>query len=410
MSATIPFWIRAPHLAAAAISVALAALLFWLLAAFHIDRRLAHFTASDMLEIKDQGLALQREAFADKDLLPIYGSSEFRNDSPYAGRMFFAAHPTRFGLFIVGKAGSKTLIIAQRLGALGNQIRGRKVVIILSPTWFLSEKEGVGFYEGNFSALQAEELISKSPLSLSLKRAFAREFLKYPKSLVGHEFLKFELQRLATKNPSWGDKLALGLGTYVGDFLQVMDECTTTMALSPEILQHPAGLSLPAKTPKQKLAWDDLTRAAGQEHSSADLAQEYPEGGGPSAEKLAHKLGGKKGTPFPVMLENSDEWSHLDLLLRTMRELGVKPLIISIPINATSFAKAGVKPADRELYYAMLRDKLRPYHFPFATFEKHETDPGFFNDEMGHPSAKGWMFFNCLINQFYHDKLPAALD
>ncbi|HEY8901228.1 MAG TPA: D-alanyl-lipoteichoic acid biosynthesis protein DltD [Chthoniobacterales bacterium] len=410
MSTTAPFWIRAPHLSAGALAVALAGGLFWLLSALHFDRRLAHLTASDMLEVKDQGLALQREAFADKDLLPIYGSSEFRNDSPYAGRMFFATHPTGFGLFIVGKAGSKTLIIAHRLGALGDAIRGRKVVIILSPTWFLSEKEGVGFYEGNFSALQAEELIFKSSLSPDLKRAFATEFLKYPKALAGHEFLRFELKRLTDRTPSLEDRIALGLGGYVGDFLNAIDECSTTLALSPKIVQHPTGLSLPAKTPKQKPAWDDLTKSASERHSSADLAEEYPDGNGPSAEKLALKLGGKKAEPFQVMLERSDEWYHLDLLLRTMRELGVKPLIISIPINATSFATAGVKPVDRELYYAMLRDKLRPYHFPFETFETHETDPSFFNDEMGHPSAKGWMYFNRLIDQFYHDKLPATLD
>jgi D-alanine transfer protein len=411
MSQAVRFWIRAPHLSAAGTAIVLAALALWILfGTFHLENRLTHLAAPAMLEVKDQGLALQDEAFGDRDLLPIYGSSEFRNDSPYSGRMFFSHYPTGFGLFIVGKAGAKTLIIAQRIGALGNRVRGRKVAIVLSPTWFLAQKEGRSFYEGNFSALQAEELIFNSPLSPGLKRDLAREMLKYPETLENHHLLDFELHRLAAKDDTLEDRLVRGLGRSVDDVLQVVDRYETTFALASEILHDPAGLATGHRHPKQRPAWNDLTRAAAASSPTSDPFGSSPAEVAQAAKKLGAKLRGRGQPSFEAMLNQSDEWAHLDLLLRTFRELGAKPFIISQPINATAFRGAGVKPAEIAYYYARLRNELREYGYPFATCEQYEHDPRFFSDDLGHPSAKGWMLLNRLIDQFYHDKLPASLD
>ncbi len=60
MSQAIRLWIRAPHLSAATLALAAATILFFILFdVFHIERRLAHLTAPDMLEVKDEGSALQ---------------------------------------------------------------------------------------------------------------------------------------------------------------------------------------------------------------------------------------------------------------------------------------------------------------------------------------------------------------
>jgi len=411
MSQAVRFWTRAPHLSAAGLAATLAVLTFWLLAgSFHLERRLAHLTAPDMLEVKDQGLALQDEAFADRDLLPIYGSSEFRNDSPYSGRMFFSHYPTGFGLFIVGKAGSKTLIVAQRIGALGEKVRGRKVVVILSPTWFLAQKEGKGFYEGNFSALQADELIFNSPLSPGLKRDFAREMLKYPKTLTNHRLLNFELQRLAAGQDALSDRILRGIGRSTDDVLRVVDRYETTFALASEVLHDPAGLVTGGRHPKQHPAWSDLTTAAASSSRTSDPFGSTPAQIAQSARKLEAKLRGRGQPSFETMLNNSDEWGHLGILLRTFRELGARPFIVSLPVNATAFGGAGVKPDEIAYYYARLRNELRESGYPFATCEQYEHDPRFFADDLGHPSAKGWMILNHLFDQFYHDKLPATLD
>ena len=408
MTHAVPIWTRMPHFSAAAAALAtFAALLGLAFGPLHLERRLAHLTAPEILDVKDQGLALQDEAFRDKDLLPAYGSSEFRNASPFSGRLFFSSYPTGFGLFVVGKAGSKTLITAERIGALGNDVRGKKVVIILSPTWFLSRAEPVASYRGNFSALQASKLVFDSPLSPSLKSDLAREMLKYPKSLSGEPLLRRELQRLASRrHETVEDRLVDDLGRTEDFFRSLLDRVETTFALSGDIAEHPMQLSDTSRHAKTTPNWDALVGDA----AVTGLPQLWENQEDTAAPKLARKLRGKDDSTFTAMLSRTDEWNHLSLLLRTLRELGAKPLFISIPINADAFEMAGVKPAQLDFYYARLRDAVGDYHYPLVTFEKEQSDPYFFADSVGHPSSKGWMVFNHVINQFYHGKLPPSQD
>jgi len=407
MTQAVRFCIRAPHLSAAFIALASMAVIYWVLFdTLHIERRLAHFTAPQMLEIKDQSLSLQDEAFGDKDLLPIYGSSELRNDSPYAGRIFFSQYPTGFRLFTVGKAGSKTLIIAERIGALGEKVRGKKVVIILSPTWFLARQEARSSYRGNFSALQAEELIFNSPLSQSLKADLAREMLKYSKTLAGHPLLRFELKRLAGMHHSIEDRLVMELGKSEDGFLALLDRLETTFALSGQMIENVPQLPDVHRHAKTTENWDALVGKAAITSNPEGWESEKDSGG----IKLGRKLRGEHNASFPAMIDRTDEWKHLVLLMRTLRELGAKPLFINIPLNANAFEEAGVTPEQLKYYYARLRNTVRDFHYPLATFEKYQGDSHFFADSLGHPSAKGWMVFNRTINQFYHGKLPPTLD
>ena len=402
---------RAPHLSAAAAALAMAAgLLAILFGPLHLERRLSRLTAPKMLEVKDQGIGLQEAAFADRNLLPVYGSSEFRNDTPFAGRIFFSHAPTGFELFAVGKAGAKTLIIAQRLAALGNAIRGRKVVIILSSTWFVSPPESPALYDGNFSALQAESLVFDSPISRSLKRRFAREMLRQPDSLSGHGLLKLELQRLAAGHHSIEDRLLVDLGRPEAQFQQLLDRAESIFALSGEILDHPANLSDASLRTKSRPDWPRLFAEAtdfARENSYAAPVKHGQARREKGEERLENLFDARKNPrAFADALARSDEWGHLDILLRTLKELGARPLFLSIPLNATAFESVGVTPDQLALYYATLQREIAAYGFPVETFEAHQSDPEFFGDSMGHPSAKGWMAFNRAMSAFYHDKSP----
>jgi D-alanine transfer protein len=66
---------------------------------------------------------------------------------------------------------------------VGSELRGKKLIISISPTWFFKENVPVAYYDGNFSLLQAGELIYSRELSFDLKRDVARRMLKYPKEL-----------------------------------------------------------------------------------------------------------------------------------------------------------------------------------------------------------------------------------
>ena len=71
---------RAPHLVAAATVLLVVGAALWGGAtwAVALERRYAHALAPRQFHQKDRGTALQRAAFTQADLLPVYGSSELQ--------------------------------------------------------------------------------------------------------------------------------------------------------------------------------------------------------------------------------------------------------------------------------------------------------------------------------------------
>lgn len=398
---------RAPHLLAALLALALTAILVPLcLKCFHVGRRLAYIVASDLLEEKDQGLALQKAAFAQKDLLPIYGSSEFLNESPYCGRTFFARFPTGFALFPVGKAGQESVVIAQRLAALGKALRGKKVVVIVSSTWFLSHHEAADRYAGNFSELQAYRLIFASPLSPSLKQEFATEMLKFPATLDGHPLLHDTVRRYASSNFSAS---AFDLpGRAYAALLTAADEWQTAFALAGTAWSASHAFFHGPKHRAATLDWAEL--AADADRRAAEFAAAQARAGVHVPQIFRAKNKGARAASFKAALSNADEWTQLRILLQTLHELGAEPLLVDVPIDASSFSSLGLTPDLRAAYYDRLRSEVRPFGFPLVTFQSEENDPSFFEDALGHPSASGWLKMDRVIDQFYHDQLPATVD
>ena len=102
----------------------------------------------DLYRLKNQGTALQEAAFETGDLLPLYGSSELKHapgcNRPFHPTNLFRDRPTDFAVFPVGKEAATCLIIQQKLAAVGPALRGRKVVVSLSPFLVLRRAYGLG--------------------------------------------------------------------------------------------------------------------------------------------------------------------------------------------------------------------------------------------------------------------------
>src|SRR5207245_974251 len=126
-----------PHLFSAlvACAIVIAILCSGRLLAIYLEGKTVHWIAPRDFFIKNQGLAFERAAARRPDIFLLYGSSELIDPIPNRASDFFSSAPTGFQVCPVGKAGTTSLIILQKLGALGSELRGRKVAISLSALW-----------------------------------------------------------------------------------------------------------------------------------------------------------------------------------------------------------------------------------------------------------------------------------
>ena len=112
-------------------------------------------------------------------------------------------------------------------------------------------------------------------------------------------------------------------------------------------------------------------------------------------------------------LQRSYEWGDFELLLRAVRELGLDPLVISMPIEYAHFERMGISPECIDAYAWRLRDFARRYEVPVVDFVELGEQPRFFADHFGHPSAEGWIHMDRALDDFFHGRpvyqsLPGA--
>jgi D-alanine transfer protein len=373
-----------PHLFSAlvACTAVIAILCGGRLVAIQLERKTVHWIAPRDFFIKNQGLAFERAAARRPDILLLYGSSELIDPIPNRASDFFSRAPTGFQVCPVGKAGTTSLIILQKLGALGSELRGRKVAISLSASSFLTPAVKPEFYAGNFSLPAANGLFFGDSIDLNLKAAIAKRMLQFPDTLAEDGLLELAVRCLASGRPV--DRLVLmaiwPLGKLQNLMLDLQDHFEALVYILsggrpiPDWLRPIHSRNVHAR--KASGAWDKETESFDTIRPARDAA-------------------------FRARIAAASEWTDLELLFRTLAEVKADPLILSMPIDAD--AAKGVSRSTREIYYERMRELANRYHFPVTEFEQHDADPSFLIAHREHPTPRGWMVYNRALDDFFRN-------
>jgi D-alanine transfer protein len=390
-----------PHLLAGLIASGLvAAVLFGLgTAAVHLEHTTIHATAPEQFPLKKQGLAFQRAAARAPNVLPLYGSSELVTP-PISDRasIFFRTAPTGFQVSPVGAGGANPLNMLQKIAALGSDLRAKKLAISLSPGWLLSSNPGWRKgYEGSFSPMAVSEMVFGTVLDFQLKRAIASRMLKYPSTLENRPFLEFALKRLSSGR--WLDHIVFWVLWPLGKAQTVIMECQDHFAAF-NYIRHKikSGPQARRETPD----WPKLIASvSGTKTTNAEKvtkASSLDEG----------RTLGRQDVAFRSDMNASQGWIDLELLLRTLAKLHAEPLLLSMPIAGDLYDQKGISQSARENFYEKLRTLVQRYHFPLVEFEEHDEDPAFLYRHQSHLTAKGWIYYDRALDDFFHGRAPRS--
>ena len=309
-----------PHLfgALVACAVVIAILCSSRLLAIYLEGKTVHWIAPRDFFIKNQGLAFERAAARRPDILLLYGSSELIDPIPNRASDFFSSAPTGFQVCPVGKAGTTSLIILQKLGALGTELRGRKIAISLSASSFLTPALRPEFYAGNFSLPAANGILFGDAIDLKLKTAIAKRMLQFPETLPEDGLLELATRCLASGRPV--DRFILTGIWPLGKLQNVMLDLQDHFEALLYILG--GGRTIP-----------DWLRPIHPHNARArkvtDAEAEFI-----ASESLGAILPTRDAT-FRARIAASSEWTNLELLFRTLAELQAEPLILSMPIDVS---------------------------------------------------------------------------
>ena len=366
--------------------------------AVHLERTTVRASAPELFPLKNQGLAFQRAAARAPYVLPLYGSSELTAVLvPERAHIFFRTAPTGFQVSPVGTGGANSLIMLQKIAALGSDLRGKKVVISLSPGWFLNPGPGwLQGYKGNFSLMAASEMAFGTTLDFELKRDIASRMLKCPSTLENSPLLEFALKRLASGR--WLDRIIFcalwPIGKAQTTVLELQDHFAASNYIRHKI--KPAALFHP-ETPD----WSKLIESAGgTKITDKDTVT--------NASNLSRDKIERREDAFRRRMNASTGWIDLKLLLRTLARVHASPLLFTMPIAGDLYDRKGVSRSAREDYYVKLRALVQRYRFRLVEFEGHDEDPAFLYRHQSHLTAKGWIYYDRALDDFFHGRAPRS--
>jgi D-alanine transfer protein len=396
-----------PHLFSALVACGLmaAALFAGRIIAVHLERSTLASTAPTVFPLKNQGLAFQRAAARARDVMPLYGSSEFFSGGPERSSSFFRSAPTGFRVSPVGRPGANSVIMLQKLGALGGDLRGKKLAISISPPWFSVPEIGPSLYGGNFSLFAASELVFGIALDFNVKRDIASRMLQFPQTLAKSPLLEFALRRLASGGVL--DQIVFcalwPLGKIQNAILDLQDHFASAIYILHE--------AKPAPRPHpQILDWPSLIEKAAEAAGAGENQK------GKALVSAKQTVADRSDAPSWQPLNEAREWVDLELLLRVLRETDARPLLLSMPIDGSFYDKVGVSRSVRDFYYRKMRALAQRYNVALVEFEDHDEDAAFlehrnprFKDvPSSHLTPKGWMLYNRALDDFFHGRVPRS--
>jgi D-alanine transfer protein len=388
-----------PHLFSAVIGVGVAATILFAgrVAVIHLERRALAWTAPQQFQLKNQGMVFQRTAARARRVLQLYGSSELIIGVPDRANKFFQNAPTGFQVSPVGTVGATSLIILQKIAALGSDLRGRRLAVSISPVWFLMPATRVDWYEGNFSLLTASELTFGSAVDFELKRDIASRMLQFPGTLERSPLLEFALRRLSSGN--WFDRLIfyaiLPFGKIYTAGLELQDHFSAVAHIL---------YVTKAASARQRQRPDRLTPIAKASEANS-WAQTKVENAPANVESMAP---GRLDSRFRKRMNAAPEWADLELLLRALAKVHARPLLLSMPMDGRFYDQQGYSRLARENYYQKMRVLAQRYNFTLIEFEDHDEDPAFLDAQHTHLTEVGWLFYDRALDDFFHGRVPRS--
>jgi D-alanine transfer protein len=390
-----------PHLFSGLIACCLVAavLVGMEMVAVHLEQATILSTAPELFSLKNQGLAFQRAAARASYVLPFYGSSELTAVRvAERAHIFFRTAPTGFQVSPVGKGGANSLIILQKVAALGSDLRGKKVAISLSPGWLLTPGSWwLEWYNGNFSPMAASEMTFGTALDFELKRDIASRMLKFPSTLKNSPFLEFALKLLASGR--WPDRILFcvlwPLGKAQTIVLELQDHFAALNYILHKVKSSPSRRLETLDWPKLIASVDGTKTTDAEKVTIASSLKE-------------EATCGRNDVTFRNDMNASPGWINLELLLRTLASVHARPVVLSMPIPGDLYDEKGVSRSAREDYYVKLRTLVQSCHFPLVEFKEHDEDPAFLYLRKSHLTTKGWIYYDHALDDFFHGRLHEA--
>lgn len=353
-----------------------------------------------LLPEKNENMILQKAGIKKGDNLFIYGSSELSTTDIFTHpNNFFKDKSDGFQVNLIGRGHCQSLIHAINMGSLGKKLKGQKLVFIISPQWF--EKDGAdnkGFAM-NFSESQFYKYMLNDNISKTNKLYLTERVKKLTKN-DERLFQDNVFSQLYSYNTFCTDIALDSIKPYYfirDQFLNIQDEREAV-----SVMKNKKYLGKDEKAgTKRNFNWDSELKLAENEGKSNATDNDFGAINKYYDTYIKNDLEKDKGMYKNDSYLVSPEYDDLKLFLNTCKDNGIKPLIVSVPVNGRWYDYCEFPKEGRQGCYKKIKDMVESYNFDFLDLSNHEYDKYFLKDIM-HLGWKGWVYIDKAIDEYYY--------
>ncbi|MGG1691858.1 D-alanyl-lipoteichoic acid biosynthesis protein DltD [Bacillus ginsengihumi] len=362
---------------------------------FFPNRWIEHFitdqnvesAATELNPLMFQGEYIQSKMLESKKYFPIYGSSELAHFDPFHPSNYFAANSDGFTPFLYGRGGCQSIIQFMNFAAHANQLKGKKLVFIISPQWF--HKNGIDdfHFDPNYSMLQAYDLAFNRGLDPALKKQAIKRLLHF--DVVTRDPILTTLFK--------GEISDSSSAHFKAAVVKPIAYMTKQLLVKKDLYFTLAGHFKRNRQENTQLiknkSWTSLKTLADQYGKKRSTNNPFNVENGYYKKKIAFRVKQLKGSNTNTSYTNSIEYEDFQMVLDLLKEKNAKPLFVILPVNGKWYDYTGLSEANRQTYYRKIKAQVEQAGFPVADFSNHEYDPYFLKDTM-HIGWKGWVYLD----------------
>jgi len=354
--------------------------------------------AAENAEEKITNVYLVAQAAKQEQSLLIFGSSELKTTD-------ICTHPANFfrgsGLQVdlVGRGSCQSLIHALAVGAQGEGLRGKKIVLITAPQSYVEGGIAPDLFLANYSERQLLNILTDKTVPDGLKRYLAGRvqtlFSEYASSNGANPEAHTAgdvLSRAWTQDaPRW----------YLAPYTALTDYLLTAKDLAAARALMAADETGGAEPSGLRFDWEEEERRALAQAEEMVTNNDFYMQDGYYSTYIGAKLERQAGKDASLRYDSSPEYDDLRCLLELCRLREIEVLFVHVPMHGAWNDYTGFPAERRARYYEKVRNIVENYdNVTLLDLTKNEYDPYFLCDTM-HLGWKGWLAVDRAIVEFY---------
>lgn len=348
-------------------------------------RDLTGYTDAASMRTRDRYQTYLASRPAGVNSIYVMGSSELGSNVPQNPISYFSRSVSDTDLFMSGRGYVQSLPHALELAAIADDLRPRKVVLIVSPQWFSPGGMSPQSFGEVASVTFTRDALDNSRLQESTREALTRRVAELADPEDSPGLPVASSGALAPLNP-----LRTSLHRVAYQFTSRPEDLQKRYSAG----RHAPDITGPGDTkgvPHDQIPWAAWQEQAAKDGQRAVTNNPYLIEDGYFTTYVAAKLPTLKDSMATLDYAGpAPEYGDLELFLQTAKDLDVQVLLVSVPMNGRWYDYAGYPASRRALYYAKIRDIAHQWRVPVADFSDQEYTPYFLYDVM-HLGWKGWL-------------------